>query len=87
MSEVRKTPVVVGENDQENRDPMGVELHRPEQSAYLPPMKRLVLPALAACFPLLAPAAERPNILWITSEDNSPYLGCYGHPQAKTPNQ
>ncbi|MDY0167867.1 MAG: sulfatase-like hydrolase/transferase [Thermoguttaceae bacterium] len=32
-------------------------------------------------------AAEpaRPNILWITSEDNSPYLGCYGDPQAHTP--
>lgn len=28
---------------------------------------------------------ERPNILWITSEDNSPYLGCYGDPQAQTP--
>jgi N-sulfoglucosamine sulfohydrolase len=31
-------------------------------------------------------AAERPNILWITSEDNSPYLGCYGDRQAHTPN-
>jgi N-sulfoglucosamine sulfohydrolase len=30
-------------------------------------------------------ASERPNILWITSEDNSPYLGCYGDPQAYTP--
>lgn len=30
-------------------------------------------------------AADRPNILWITSEDNSPYLGCYGDPQAQTP--
>lgn len=30
-------------------------------------------------------AADRPNILWITSEDNSPYLGCYGDPQALTP--
>lgn len=30
--------------------------------------------------------AERPNILWLTSEDNSPYLGCYGDPLAKTPN-
>lgn len=32
-----------------------------------------------------APAADRPNILWITSEDNSPYLGCYGDPLAHTP--
>jgi arylsulfatase A-like enzyme len=31
-------------------------------------------------------AAEKPNILWITSEDNSPYLGCYGDKQALTPN-
>lgn len=28
----------------------------------------------------------RPNILWITSEDNSPYLGCYGDALAQTPN-
>jgi N-sulfoglucosamine sulfohydrolase len=28
---------------------------------------------------------ERPNILWITCEDISPYLGCYGFEQAKTP--
>lgn len=31
-------------------------------------------------------AADRPNILWITSEDNGPHLGCYGDPQAVTPN-
>ena len=29
---------------------------------------------------------DRPNILWITSEDNSPYLGCYGDKLAHTPN-
>ena len=28
----------------------------------------------------------RPNILWITCEDISPYLGCYGDPLAITPN-
>jgi len=28
----------------------------------------------------------RPNILWITCEDTSPYLGCYGDPHALTPN-
>lgn len=31
-------------------------------------------------------AAARPNILWIVSEDNGPYLGCYGDPIARTPN-
>jgi arylsulfatase A-like enzyme len=31
-------------------------------------------------------AAERPNILWISCEDISPDLGCYGDPYATTPN-
>lgn len=30
-------------------------------------------------------AVERPNVVWIVSEDNSPYLGCYGEPLARTP--
>ncbi len=29
---------------------------------------------------------ERPNILWLTCEDISPYLGCYGCVEAHTPN-
>ena len=29
---------------------------------------------------------EQPNILWITSEDNGPHLGCYGDSFAVTPN-
>ncbi len=33
-----------------------------------------------------ARAVERPNILWITCEDISPYLGCYGCAVAQTPN-
>jgi uncharacterized sulfatase len=40
--------------------------------------------------PALPPAEQpqpaRPNILWITCEDTSPYLGCYGDPYAVTPN-
>jgi arylsulfatase A-like enzyme len=39
----------------------------------------VVRPGLAA-----APAA-RPNVLWLTSEDNGPFLGCYGDPHAQTP--
>lgn len=31
-------------------------------------------------------AEERPHILWITSEDNGPHLGCYGDEYAVTPN-
>lgn len=30
--------------------------------------------------------AKQPNILWIVSEDNGPFLGCYGDPNAHTPN-
>lgn len=29
--------------------------------------------------------AARPNILWIVSEDNNPFLGCYGQPLVHTP--
>ncbi|MFN3159589.1 MAG: sulfatase-like hydrolase/transferase [Rubinisphaera brasiliensis] len=35
---------------------------------------------------LSAQAADRPNILWITSEDNGIELGCYGDDYADTPN-
>lgn len=30
--------------------------------------------------------ADMPNIVWINAEDMSPHLGCYGHPDAITPN-
>ncbi|NEO86473.1 MAG: sulfatase-like hydrolase/transferase [Spirulina sp. SIO3F2] len=30
--------------------------------------------------------SERPNLLWLVSEDNSPLLGCYGNLDAHTPN-
>ena len=37
--------------------------------------------------PLLgSPGADLPNILWVTSEDNGPHLGCYGDDYATTPN-
>jgi len=29
---------------------------------------------------------ELPNILWLVSEDNSPFLGCYGDKFATSPN-
>ena len=32
------------------------------------------------------PDTEPPNILWITSEDNSPFIGAYGDDYADTPN-
>lgn len=44
----------------------------------------LVGAALVASFPLAA--ADLPNILWVTSEDNGPHLGCYGDEYAVSPN-
>ena len=44
-------------------------------------------------FGLIASAASnvhadgnKPNILWLSAEDISPHIGCYGDPHAKTPN-
>lgn len=45
---------------------------------------RFLIPFALTLTPILA--ADRPNILWITSEDNGPHLGCYGDPNAVTPN-
>ncbi|MBP7140476.1 MAG: sulfatase-like hydrolase/transferase [Opitutaceae bacterium] len=48
-----------------------------------------ILIALLLLLPtFLAPmrAAERPNILWITNEDMSPNLGCFGDRTAHSPN-
>ncbi len=49
--------------------------------------------ALSGCTPSKRPTSgiaetpqAKPNILWITCEDISPYLGCYGDPHARTPN-
>jgi arylsulfatase A-like enzyme len=47
-------------------------------------MKSLVLLFLLALSG--AAAADRPNFLWLTCEDISPYLGCYGVKEARTPN-
>lgn len=47
-------------------------------------MKKLLL--ALAFLPLLVLADERPNIVWIISDDLSPELGCYGYPDVETPN-
>ena len=47
---------------------------------------RLALLFVLALLPVLTSAADSlPNILWITSEDNGPELGCYGDDYATTP--
>jgi len=41
---------------------------------------------LSCMLPGLAAAEDKlPNILWLTSEDNGPHLGCYGDEYADTP--
>ena len=45
---------------------------------------RLLLPCLL-CFPWFAPAAGKPNILWLIAEDFGPHLGCYGTKEVWTP--
>ena len=63
-----------------------------------PNYRRIAKPVtltLLACLLLFAGAwlnrgkahpPTRPNILWITTEDMSPDLGCYGDSEARTPN-
>ena len=50
---------------------------------------KLLVAAVVGLLGLAAPAgqgvADRPNILWLVSEDNGPFLGCYGDPLARTP--
>ena len=43
------------------------------------------LPAVLLGAAPVAASAARPNVLWLTSEDNGPFLGCYGDPHAQTP--
>lgn len=45
----------------------------------------VVIGVLVSAAGLASAEPVRPNIVWITSEDNSPYLGCYGDRLARTP--
>jgi hypothetical protein len=49
-------------------------------------MKRLLC-SLSLVLPLLAGAAQRPNVVWIIADDLGPELGCYGYPDVATPNR
>ena len=41
---------------------------------------------MIACQGSLSIAADKPNILWLTSEDHGPEMGCYGDANARTSN-
>jgi len=49
------------------------------------PLIIAVFVALAAAPLAAAEPAKRPNILWLSYEDSSPHLGCYGDANAHTP--
>ena len=56
--------------------------------SFSPTTKALLLAVLSFTLPtttVVALAVERPNILWLVSEDNTTLLGCYGDPVARTP--
>jgi uncharacterized sulfatase len=45
-----------------------------------------ILPVTLFASNLLLAETPRPNIVWLVSEDHGPHMGCYGDPQATTPN-
>ena len=49
-------------------------------------MNRMFLSVTFLLAAAIAPAADLPNILWLTAEDFGPELGCYGTQQVWTPN-
>ncbi|MDF1850125.1 MAG: sulfatase-like hydrolase/transferase [Verrucomicrobiales bacterium] len=49
-------------------------------------MKNTLLILLITSITTFLSARELPNILWVSSEDNGPHLGCYGDEYAVSPN-
>ncbi|MDZ7721432.1 MAG: sulfatase-like hydrolase/transferase [candidate division KSB1 bacterium] len=47
-------------------------------------LKSLGALTVLSALPLKA-GTKKPNILWLSTEDISPHLGCYGYPHAHTP--
>src|SRR6202008_182711 len=45
-----------------------------------------LLGAATRAFAAGSATSARPNILWLVSEDNNPFIGAYGDPVAHTPN-
>ncbi len=58
----------------------------PSSSFLAPKVIALVWVLLTTTFDEVTYAADQPNILWITSEDHGPEMGCYGDSLARTPN-
>jgi arylsulfatase A-like enzyme len=56
--------------------------HKPHSSAFKYLLSFVILSTAFLC----AHAQKQPNIIWITCEDISPYIGAYGDKLVKTPN-
>jgi len=52
----------------------------------MPSLKSIIALAVSVAAFNVALAADKPNILWLTSEDHGPEMGCYGDANARTPN-
>ena len=52
----------------------------------LTPFRAILAASGLTVFAATAAAADKPNILWLTSEDHGPEMGCYGDANARTPN-
>ncbi|MBT5925634.1 MAG: sulfatase-like hydrolase/transferase [Verrucomicrobia bacterium] len=48
-------------------------------------MKHILFFCLGILFFIESRGGERPNVLWIISDDLGPELGCYGYPDVATP--
>ena len=63
--------------------------HRPNMRSTIKPILAATAVCLSGFGTLLAapaPAAAKPNILWLIAEDFGPHLGCYGAKEVSTPN-
>ena len=62
-----------------------VGMPTPARSPGLKMLMAFVIGCVLFTLATAAHAADRPNILWLSTEDMSPNLGCYGDKQAHTP--
>src|SRR5688500_2027410 len=70
-------------NSAESADERGLRMLSPRKTLSAVVCLMLVAGTSAAS---QAAGQSRPNILWISAEDLSPDLGCYGDTYARTPN-
>ena len=63
----------------------GLNAARATIASLLPSLLFLAPAQTTVAAPAVQSPGDRPNILWLVSEDNGTFLGCYGDPLANTP--